>query len=126
MIDIAENCLIKIAEALLQHNVSIRVLYQSEIVSEEIEGQKIELLSPLSFLEGIKALELNEFSELEIACLMNILAKPQLDNAILVDELVQIFENFGIVEGQMNGDQPEGENEEIDQSETTKPKPGQD
>ena len=26
----------------------------------------------------------------------------------------------------MNGDQPEGENEEIDQSETTKPKPGQD
>lgn len=98
MIDIAENCLIKIADALQQHNVTIRILYQNEIVTEEIEGQKIELLSPLSFLEGIKALELNDFSELEIACLMNILAKPQLDNAILVDELVQIFENFGIME----------------------------
>jgi hypothetical protein len=31
---------------------------------------------PISFLEGLKALELNDFSELEIACLMNILAKP--------------------------------------------------
>ena len=27
---------------------------------------------------------------------MNVLAKPQLDNAILVDELVQIMQNFGI------------------------------
>ena len=54
---------------------------------------------PVSFLEGLKALQLTEFSELEIACLMTILAKPQLENAILVDELVQIMENFGIVEG---------------------------
>ena len=38
---------------------------------------------------------------------MNILAKPQLDNAILVEELVQIFENFGIVEGKMNGEENE-------------------
>jgi len=103
MIDIAENCLIKVAEALLQHNISVKVLFQDEIVKEEIEGQEFELLLPLSFLEGLKALELNEFSELDVACLMNILAKPQLDNAILVDELVAIMENFGIVEGEMNG-----------------------
>jgi len=45
-------------------------------LTEEIEGQKIELLMPISFLEGLKALQLTEFSELEIACLMNILAKP--------------------------------------------------
>ncbi len=43
---------------------------------------------------------------------MNILAKPQLENAILVDELVSIMENFGIIEGQMNGQPPEGEEEE--------------
>jgi len=36
MIDIAENCLIKIAEALIQHNISVRMLYQEEIVTEEI------------------------------------------------------------------------------------------
>lgn len=73
---------------------------------------------PVSFLEGLKALQLTEFSELEIACLMNILAKPQLENAILVDELVQIMENFGIVEGQMNGEPYEGEGDvEMDEEE---------
>lgn len=39
MIDIAESCLIKIAEALITHNISIRVLFQDEILTEEIEGQ---------------------------------------------------------------------------------------
>ena len=49
---------------------------------------------------------------------MNILAKPQLENAILVDELVQIMENFGIVEGQMNGEPYEGEGDvEMDEEE---------
>lgn len=60
---------------------------------------------PTSFYEGMNALELEEMSELELACLMNILAKPtsggDVDNIILVDELVSIMENFGIVEGEM-------------------------
>lgn len=30
--------------------------------------------------------------------MMNILAKPEIENCILIDELVQIMENFGIVE----------------------------
>lgn len=38
MIDIAENCLIKIAEALIAHNISIWVLFQDEILTEEIEN----------------------------------------------------------------------------------------
>ena len=58
---------------------------------------------PVSFLEGLNALQLEDLSEIEIACLMNVLAKPttgsELENIILVDELVSIMENFGIVEG---------------------------
>jgi len=41
----------------------------------------------MNFLEGLKQLPNLDFSELEIACLMNVLAKPQLDNAILFDEV---------------------------------------
>lgn len=117
MIDIAEGCLIKIAEALLAANVSIKVLYKDEIMTETIEGQQFELLMPMSFLEGLRALDLNDFSELEIACLMNILAKPQLENAILVEELVSIMENFGIVEGQMEGN-PETLNSSLNESQS--------
>jgi hypothetical protein len=47
--------------------VTIRQLYREDIIDEEIEGEKIELLLPLSFLEGLKRLEINDFSQLEIA-----------------------------------------------------------
>lgn len=96
MISIAENWLIRIAEELLNKKVTIRQLYKEDIIDEEIEGEKIELLLPLSFLEGLKRLEINDFSQLEIAWLMNVLAKPQLENTILLDELIDIMENLGI------------------------------
>ena len=96
MISIAENWLIRIAEELLNKKVTIRQLYRDDIIDEEIEGEKIELLLPLSFLEGLKRLEINDFSQLEIAWLMNVLAKPQLENTILLDELIDIMENLGI------------------------------
>lgn len=103
MINIAENCLIKIAEELLNKNITVRQLYKDDIIDEEIEGEKIELLLPVSFLEGLKRLDINDFSELEIACLMNVLAKPQLENTILLDELIDIMENLGIPDDDMSG-----------------------
>ena len=102
MIDIAEDCLIKLAEALLTHQVSIRQLFQDAIENKD----NTEVVSPLNFIEGLNALQL-EYSELEIACLMNILAKPQLENFIVIEELVGIMENFGIMEEE--GDMDEAE-----------------
>ena len=75
MIDIAENSLVKIAEALLAQNVTIPQLYGGVVITEYIEDQRIDLLSPLHFLEGLKQLNI-AFTELEVACLMNVLAKP--------------------------------------------------
>ena len=37
-----------------------------------------------------------ELSELEVACLMRVLSKPELDHAILLNELILVLENFGI------------------------------
>ena len=49
-------------------------------------------------------------SEKEITYLLRVLTKPELDGAILVEELLQIMENFGLYEdGQMEGDEPDGE-----------------
>jgi hypothetical protein len=33
---------------------------------------------------------------MEAACLMKVLAKPELDNAVILNEFVLIMENFGI------------------------------
>ena len=56
----------------------------------------LELLSPIGFLEGIKELGIVDLEEVEVACLMRVLTKPNLENAILLKELVVIMENFKI------------------------------
>jgi hypothetical protein len=60
------------------------------------DGTVIELLSPIGFLEGIKELNITDLEEVEVACLMRVLTKPDLDNAILLRELIVIMENFSI------------------------------
>lgn len=65
----------------------------------------MELLSPIGFLEGVKELGLTDLEEVEVACLMRVLTKADLENAILLRELIVIMENFGIQDD-------EGANEE--------------
>jgi len=41
----------------------------------------IELISPLGFLEALNnELKMEKLSEIEVACLMRVLAKPELEN----------------------------------------------
>ena len=58
-------------------------------------------------------LDIRELTDLEIACLMRVLAKPELGNAIIVNEFSLIMENFGVplVDGTISEDEdyiPEG------------------
>ena len=54
-------------------------------------------MSPVGFLEAVKeTLGITDLQELDVACLMRILTKPDLENAIMLSELVIIMENFGI------------------------------
>jgi len=94
--------------------MSIRQLFKGEIFEESIEGEKIELLFPTSFLDGIQKLGITDFSDLDNACLMNVLAKPQLENTILLDEVIDIMQNLGIPddEGGENPTQQEPEETE--------------
>lgn len=59
--------MIRIAEELLDKKITVRQLFKGDIIEEEIEGEKIELLFPTSFLDGIQKLGITEFSDLENA-----------------------------------------------------------
>lgn len=101
MLDVAEKCFMKIAEAIIARGLTVRqafkgLILEEPIETEEGESQVIELLSPMAFLEGIKNLGLTDLEEMEIACLMRVLTKADLENAILLRELIVIMENFGI------------------------------
>lgn len=67
MIGLAENCLVRIAEELLNKKMTLRELFEGEIIAEDLEGEKIELLFPTSFLDGLEKLGIKDFSDLENA-----------------------------------------------------------
>lgn len=65
----------------------------------------------------MKALEvelgIKDISDLEVACLMRVLSKPELGNAIILNEFALIMENFGVplVDGTLSDEEdyiPEG------------------
>jgi hypothetical protein len=113
MLDIAEGCFVKIADAIIQKGISVRKAFSKFIIKEDLEGQILELLSPIGFLEGIKDLGVTELEEVEVACLMRVLTKPDLENAILLRELTVIMENFGIKDDEhASGDPLSGEHDD--------------
>ena len=95
MLDIAERCFMRIAEAILEAGVTVRQAFSPFIIREEFEGETLELLSPIGFLEGVKELGVTDLEEVEVACLMRVLTKADLENAILLRELIVIMDNFG-------------------------------
>lgn len=81
------------------------------------DGTYLELLSPIAFLEGVKELGLDNLSELEAACLLRVLTKPELESAIILNELILIMENFGVIDNYDEDDdeddyEPDEEGEE--------------
>ena len=103
MLDIAERCFMRIAEAILENSVTVRQAFAPFIIREDFEGETLELLSPIGFLEGVKELGVTDLEEVEVACLMRVLTKADLENAILVRELIVIMDNFGIQDDGENG-----------------------
>ena len=88
MIDVAEKIFIRIAEEIIQQKTSVRAIFQSNIFDADIDGEQYELLSPMGLLEGIKSLNIDDLQEIEIQYLLKVLSKPELDGAILMQELL--------------------------------------
>ena len=60
------------------------------------DGTVLELMTPRAFLEGVREVGFDDVTEMEVACLMKVLAKPELDGAVILNEFVLIMENFGV------------------------------
>ena len=99
MLDIAEAIFIKISELMTKNGRTIRGIFSKYAVPEIFPDRTVlELLSPAGFLEGIRDVGMAEMQEFEVACLMRVLAKPELDNAVILNEFVMIMENFGVID----------------------------
>lgn len=97
MLDIAEQCFMRIADLLHMHQRTVKQAFLKFAQPEQFkDGSVLELITPRSFLEGVKDIGFDDVTELEAACLMKVLAKPELENSVILNEFVLIMENFGI------------------------------
>lgn len=118
MLDIAEHCLIRMAETMLMKNITVRQIFTKYSVPEQFpDGTVLELMSPMAFLEAIKELGMEDLTELEATCLLRVLTKPELDSAIILNELVLIMENFGVIDSFEDDDDDDYEPDDEDDEE---------
>ena len=99
MLDVAEMCFVKIAEILIRLGITVREVFAKYAVPELIPDSQtvIELMVPSAFFEAVRSdLKMKDLTDLEAACMMRVLAKPELGNAIILNELALIMENFGV------------------------------
>jgi len=90
--------------------VTVRETFSKYAVPETLPESKatLELLPPSAFLKALECeLSVKDLTDLEIACLMRVLAKPELGNAIILNEFALIMENFGVplVDGTLSEDE---------------------
>lgn len=88
MIDVAEKIFIRIAEDIIAQKLSVRKVFQNKIFDAEIDGEQFELISPMGLIESIKELGITDLTEQEVDYLLKVLSKPELDGAILMQELL--------------------------------------
>ena len=99
MLDIAEAIFMKMADLMHEKSRSVRGIFTKYSVPEVFPDRTVlELLSPGGFIEGIKETGIEELQEFEVACLMRVLSKPELDNAVILNEFAMIMENFGVMD----------------------------
>ena len=56
---------------------------------------------PEGLIEGIRSIGIDDLSQKEIKCLLRVLTKPEIDNAIILDELLAIMENLGLYDDEI-------------------------
>ena len=119
VIDVAERIFIRIAEEIIKQDVtSIRDLFSDQLFEAEISGQILELLTPQGLVDGIKLLGIDDLTDKEVQYLLRVLTKPELEGAIVMQELLQIMENLGLYDDSQADDGAEnGEegDEEVDE-----------
>lgn len=97
MLDIAEQCFMRIADLLHSRRETVKQAFGRYAQPEPFkDGTVLELMTPRGFLVGVRELGFEDVSEMEAACLLKVLAKPELDGAVILNEFILIMENFGI------------------------------
>ena len=97
MLDTAEQCFMRIADLLYAKQRTVRQGFLKFSDPKPFkDGNVLDLMTPRGFMEAIKEIGFDDITETEFGSLMRVLAKPELDGQVILNEFILIMENFGI------------------------------
>lgn len=67
-----------------------------KVIPEFENERNIKVLSPSNFLGRVYQVGIQNLTQLQVACLMRVLGKPEFDDSVRYDELELLLENFGV------------------------------
>ncbi len=99
MLDIAEAIFNSIAQQLMIHSLTVRETFGGDDIIynlEEFEGEaNVEVMTADDFITRCYEIGVKELDQIQIDCLMRVLGKPELSNAIKLVDLETLMANFG-------------------------------
>ena len=100
MIDIAEKILSQLASNMIKSKWTVKDVFgqPKELlqVVKDAEGKNVEVISPQHFLGRVYQTGIQALSDLQIACLIRVIGKPELNDFVKYSELKMLLENFGV------------------------------
>ena len=96
MLNLAQKCFISIANKLKEKNLYFYKFFNKKVKPIDSEGETFDIISPSDFIQGLKELKVDSFSENELKCIIKVLAMDESEKYLKVQDIVQILEDYGI------------------------------
>ena len=94
----AEQIFMLVAQRLLSKSMSVRDAFGQEDmihVLPEFDGEEnVEVMTSDDFVTRCYQIGVQQLNEVQIACVLRVLGKPELSNAIRLNELEMLMQNF--------------------------------
>lgn len=104
MIDTAEKILSQLAANMIKSGWTVRDVFGQppELLKtiKDKNKKEIQVISPQHFLGRVYQTGIESLSELQIACLIRVIGKPELNDVVKYTELEMLLENFGVLKEQ--------------------------
>lgn len=107
MIEIAQECFLKLYTKLTEHNTTIQKHFKDSIVTKTFEGEEQQVIPAEDFIKGIKSLGLNDLKQIEYTCLIGVLAISEQEKFIKVNDVAQILDDFKVADNTEEVSKPE-------------------
>ena len=111
MLDIAEAIFNQIAQCLMKHNLTVRQTFGGDDIIynlPEFDGEKnVEVMTADDFLTRCYEIGVQQLDRIQIDCVMRVLGKVEISNAIKLVELEMLMSNFGPPSPREGEQQPE-------------------